>query len=152
MKNLPIRILLCLLFAAAWLPVAGHNSTGNVLPWLEGCWESTDKRSMEVWVSDDTGDLDGFGVAMHEGSVVFYEILGIRLDEDGSLVYRAVPSGQSPTSFQATEWTDSSVAFTNPAHDYPQRIEYRREGDKLFAQISMLNGEKPNAFDKIACQ
>ena len=33
--------------------------------------------------------------------------------------------------------TDSSVSFTNPAHDFPTRVGYRREGASgLLAEIA----------------
>ena len=30
----------------------------------------------------------------------------------------------------------------NPAHDFPQRIQYRRIGEKLYASIEGKNGDK----------
>lgn len=35
------------------------------------------------------------------------------------------------------------VEFANPAHDYPQRIRYWREGRLLKARISLMDGSKP---------
>ena len=34
------------------------------------------------------------------------------------------------------------IEFTNPAHDYPQRIRYWREGDKLIAEIALIDGKR----------
>lgn len=34
----------------------------------------------------------------------------------------------------------ASATFENPAHDFPQRIVYRRTGDSMVATISALNG------------
>lgn len=37
----------------------------------------------------------------------------------------------------------SAVEFTNAAHDYPQRIRYEIKGDKLEAEMSLIDGSKP---------
>ena len=34
------------------------------------------------------------------------------------------------------------IEFSNPAHDYPQRIRYWREGDTLHAEIALLDGSR----------
>ena len=34
------------------------------------------------------------------------------------------------------------IVFANPAHDYPQRIRYWREGAALNAEISLIDGSK----------
>jgi hypothetical protein len=84
--------------------------------------------------------------------VDFYEILSLRQSEDGSWAYTAHPAGQVSSSFKAVQTSNNSVVFTNPDHDYPQEIRYRREGNRLFATISLLGGVNPNSFDKVACQ
>jgi hypothetical protein len=119
--------------------------------WLEGCWESADQSSREVWVVDDDNSLIGFSVTMDGASMVFYELLSIRADGDGSWTYNAHPSGQAAAKFLASEVGENEVKFANPDHDYPQEIRYRRDGNSLYASTSLLGGEKPNSFDKIAC-
>ncbi len=47
--------------------------------------------------------------------------------------------------FTAAEDEGDSVTFVNPANDYPQRIRYWREGEKLKAEISLEDGS--NAMD-----
>jgi hypothetical protein len=60
-----------------------------------------------------------------------------RLRTDGTtLVYVAQPSGQKETEFRGTHASDTLLAFENPAHDFPQRIMYRRRGaDSVVARI-----------------
>ena len=38
------------------------------------------------------------------------------------------------------------MTFTNPAHDYPQRISYRRDGEELVAEVSLLDGSEANRW------
>lgn len=39
------------------------------------------------------------------------------------------------------------IEFANPAHDYPQRIRYWREGNRLKARISLMDGSKAEDWD-----
>ena len=130
----------------------GNDSNGHELGWLEGCWVSPDRSSQEVWAVDSTLSLAGFGVAVSDTKVAFYEVLSIRENEDGSFIYTAHPSGQVSASFVATEMTANSVVFVNPDNDYPQEIRYMREGNRLYATISLLGGVNPHSFNKAACE
>ena len=126
-------------------------SNGHELSWLVGCWVTPNKSAQEVWVADSNRTLAGFGVAVSDNKVGFYEVLSIRRSEDGSWIYTAHPSGQAPASFAATEITNSSVVFANPDHDYPQEIRYVKKGNHLYATISLLGGANPNSFSKVSC-
>ena len=146
MKRLSIALMLIPVIAL------GSDSDSDKLSWLAGCWMTPDKSSQEVWVIDSDRSLAGFSVAISSNKVGFYEVLSISRGKDGSWVYTAYPSGQASASFTATEITENSVVFANPDHDYPQEIRYVREGNRLFATISLLGGVDPNSFDKVACE
>jgi hypothetical protein len=63
-----------------------------------------------------------------------YEFLRIAETADG-VSYFASPGGKPPVEFKAKETGDKRVVFENAAHDFPQRIIYRRDGDQLVARI-----------------
>lgn len=149
-----IFILRWLFLASLALPIICHasGSPDSDLSWISGCWVAPDESALEVWTEEEGGDFSAFGVAVSDNKVAFYEVLSIRQGNDGVFVYTATPAGQSPTSFLATEWSDKSIAFTNPDHDYPQRISYKRQGNRLLATISLLGGENPETFEKILCE
>lgn len=130
---------------------SSDNLAQSGLNWLAGCWVTADKSSQEVWVVDSDKSLIGFGVALGAGEVVFFEVLSIKQNDDGVWTYTAHPSGQASASFIAVDARENSVVFTNPKHDYPQEIRYRRDGSKLSATVSLLGGDKSNSFEKIAC-
>ena len=44
--------------------------------------------------------------------------------------------GGRPTIFSQAARGDGWIRFENPAHDFPNRIEYRRQGDRLRAYIA----------------
>jgi hypothetical protein len=57
------------------------------------------------------------------------------------LVYAAQPHNQPAAEFTSERVSDSVVVFANPAHDYPQRIIYRRAGkDSLRARVEGTQG------------
>ena len=130
----------------------GGEPNESELDWLIGCWVTPDGSAQEVWVADSDGSLTGFGVAIGDNKVSFYEVLSIRRKGDGSLVYTAHPAGQASTSFTAKEVTENSVLFVNADHDYPQEIRYSRESNHLHATISLLNGVNPGSFNKVSCE
>jgi len=88
-----------------------------------------------MWMPPEGGLMLGASRTTVDGKVREYEHLRLSL-EAGVLVYTAMPSGQAEASFRSEEVTDSSFTVANPAHDFPQRIGYRREGaDSLIAWI-----------------
>ena len=127
-----------------------HAGTDS-LDWMLGCWTSEGGDSREVWVRHSDRQLIGFAVAVQEGEIVFHEVLSIEADDHG-IHYTARPQGQDATTFSAPAAEGTTVSFTNPGHDYPQRVDYKREGNRLLATISLLDGSNPTAFDKIECQ
>ena len=132
------------------LAIGGDSYSGG-FGWLAGCWVTPDSSAQEVWVVESERSLAGFGVAITDSKIGFYEVLSIKQSEDGSWTYTAHPSGQSSASFVAVEIDDTSVVFANPEHDYPQEIRYKRVGSRLYATISLIGGVNPNSFDKVAC-
>jgi hypothetical protein len=74
-------------------------------------------------------------VTTRGGERVFGERLEIAC-VDGMVVYTAWPEGQAMARFPATVLDRSGAVFENPAHDFPTRIEYRRDGDALSAEVS----------------
>ena len=62
-----------------------------------------------------------------------------------------VPVPRRPATFipfAAASVSDSLVVFENPAHDFPQRIEYRRvNADSVVARISATRDGKVQGMD-----
>jgi hypothetical protein len=141
------RIIALLLAAGAVVP-AQHAGLER-LAWLQGCWESVTPRRVieEYWTAPRGGTMLGTGRTLRGDSLVEYELVLLRAKE-GRLVYEAHPSGQPSAVFPAREVTDSSVLFENPAHDYPQRVGYRKLGaDSLLAWIDGTVGGTARRVD-----
>jgi hypothetical protein len=112
------------------------------LAWLSGCWQSRAGTRVidEQWMPPRGGVMLGMSRTLRSDSLVEYEHL--RIFQRGTrVVYAAMPSGQAPAEFEAAATSDSTVVFENPAHDFPQRIIYRRRGaDSLVARIEGSSG------------
>ena len=119
---------------------------------MQGCWQVEDTSIEETWTRSLQGDqLFGFSVISKDGQRVFFEQLRIDLEQSG-IVLSAYPKGTGPTPFKGTLGSDSAIEFANPANDYPQRIRYERAGDRLLAEISMLDGKKLSKWRYRRCQ
>jgi hypothetical protein len=116
---------------------AMHPSRAELPGWLAGCWELRQgaTRGVEMWMPPDGGLMLGASRTTVDGRVREYEQLRLDLAGD-TLVYTASPSGQSAAAFRSTDLSESGFTVANPAHDFPQRIGYRRHGaDSLIAWI-----------------
>jgi hypothetical protein len=89
----------------------------------------------------------GVGRTVRGDRLVETEFIVLR-ELDGVFTYEAHPSGQAGTTFTAREVTDSTVVFSNPDHDYPQEVGYRRVGtDSLHAWIDGMNKGQPRRIE-----
>lgn len=81
------------------------------------------------------GSMLGMSRTVQDGKMREHEYLMIVVAEDGRIVYRAHPSGQSQTDFPLARLGKREVVFENLDHDFPQRIIYRLDasGDLVAA-------------------
>lgn len=119
-------------------PVAAQapNDLGR-LAFMAGCWElrTPTRVTHEQWMAPLGGVMLGMSRTVVRDAVREWEFLRLAVT-DGVVTYLAQPGGRPATPFPASVVTDSSVTFSNPAHDFPQRILYRRLGaDSLMARI-----------------
>lgn len=134
MRLVPVTLALALCAT----PLAAQGSAGAArLQWMTGCWraESPRRTVEEQWMRPVGGLLLGMSRASRADSVLSWELARIET-EGGRLQFVAWPSGQRQAAFAATIANDSMVVFTNPQHDFPQRIMYLRRGpDSLVARV-----------------
>ena len=141
-----VSITLALTLGAAHL--AKPPARVDSLRWMTGCWEQRGARRTieEHWTRPAGGAMMGLGRTIRHGmsgdSITNYEFTRI-VERSGKLVFVAQPSGQKLAEFTEESLTDSSVAFSNPAHDYPQTVSYARRGtDSLYARTDGSIGGK----------
>ena len=144
---------------AVVMPAVGVGqspATTADLAFMAGCWklERNGRTIEEHWLAPAGGMLMGISRTVAGGKTVEYEFLHIR-DLPEGLTLTARPSGQPEASFKLASKTVDEVVFENPAHDFPQRIRYRRGADTLHGRIEGTMDGKARAVDyayaRVAC-
>jgi hypothetical protein len=131
------------LLLALGVGAAGAQSAIDRAAWLAGCWEARapNRVIVEMWMPPMGGLMVGASRTVVGAAAREFEHLRLRARGD-TLVYTALPSGQAETDFRATRASADSLVFENQAHDFPQRIIYRRRGaDSVVARVE---GPGPN--------
>lgn len=114
----------------------GQDVTADKLGWMSGCWAASggETGSGEQWMAPAGGTLIGMSRTVKNGKTVAWEAVQIR-DVDGKLAYVAKPHNQPEAAFKLASLDGQHVVFENPQHDFPQRIIYKRDGDRLLARV-----------------
>ena len=136
------------LFLCVRFPTAVGAQT-SALKWMAGCWERRANNLVvtEQWSFPRAKMMFGAGQTTRGDSTIEYEHTRI-FERDGKLVYSAQPSGQNPAEFVADSASGYSVIFSNPAHDFPQRVISRRLGaDSLLGRIEGQRGGQIRGVD-----
>jgi hypothetical protein len=124
--------------------------------WIAGCWDSTrnGRHVAEHWMPPEGGTMMGVSRTTSGDKTTEWEFLIIRQGAQG-LDYVAKPSRQPEATFTAARASATEVVFENPAHDFPKRIIYKRDGDSLTASIEgTMNGQNRRIdfpFKKASC-
>jgi len=142
----PLPLLALVLSTAAFT-----SSTAGVdqLGWLKGCWERRTARGafiQEQWMAPRGGMMMGMARTFVRDTLREYEFVVIR-EVEGKLRYEAHPSGQAAATFPQKSLNDTLVEFEDPAHDYPQRIGYRKVGTD--SVIAWIDGTTPQGPRKV---
>ena len=82
----------------------------------------------------------GASRTVRDGRTVAHEFVRIGPAGDGVLTYHAHPSGQAPAAFRLARLEPRLAVFENAAHDFPQRIGYRRLADDTL--LAWIEGEQ----------
>jgi hypothetical protein len=125
-----------MLFIALGSAFQAPAPTVKDVAWIAGCWEYTrnTRHVTEHWLPVEGGTMIGVSRTVNNGKTTEWEFLIIREGGKG-LEYLAKPSGQPEATFTASAASATEVVFENPAHDFPKKISYKRDGDALVASI-----------------
>lgn len=138
MRFLPLALSVPILIGATDpVPTPAPN-------WMAGAWIETkgDSWTDEFWTPMRGGIMIGAGRSGKGETLSSWESTRIERGADGALTFWGAPRGGKPVPFRITSSATTEIVFANPAHDYPQRIRYWREGRLLNAQISLADGSK----------
>lgn len=117
--------------------------------WMAGMWQMQDGAAWaeEMWTEPRDGMMLGMGREGFGARVRVWESTRIITKGEGKLVYVAQVKGAAAVEFPMTVGSDESIEFANPAHDYPQRIHYWRQGQLLMAEVSMMDGSRAERWN-----
>jgi hypothetical protein len=133
-----VKPLPALMLAAAVGGAAAQVPPVETLGWMAGCWaaEGAEPGSGERWTPPAGGTLLGLSRTVKGGRTLEWEFMRIVTEAGGKVAFVALPSGQRETRFERVASPPDEAIFENPAHDFPQRVIYRRQGDdRLAARI-----------------
>jgi len=140
MNRIAVLVLLPLLLQAG--DVGG-------LAWMSGCW-AVERGSItieEQWNRPVGGQMMGLSRTLKAAKVVFSEFMQIDTESGGIFYTPRIGAKAPPVRFKLTSQSDAEVVFENPAHDFPQRIHYRRSPGGLFVRIDGVENGKRRAED-----
>ena len=122
---------------AAFLSAAvSADSPGESFEWLVGHWcsDADGEFIEEQWLGARGDILLGLSRTVKGGRTKSFEFMRIETRE--GIRFIAQPQGRPPTEFRLTASGDGWARFENPAHDFPNRVEYRRTATGLHAEIA----------------
>lgn len=140
MRRLPILLAALALTGAAQ---AAPADDVQALTWLAGSWvqRSENLTVRETWTVPQGGAMAGASQTNRAGKKPFVEFMTIAAEPAGA-TFTARIEGQPPTPFVLKPGPAGEAVFENLAHDFPQRVAYRRCGQDLCARIEgTVNGK-----------
>jgi hypothetical protein len=139
--------LLPLSLVATALAASVAQAAPPDLSWLAGDWRRCQDGEIveERWLGPRGEMLIGANLTSSKGKASF-ESLRIARSEDG-WTYWASPMGRTPVPFRLVESGAQRAVFANPAHGFPARIAYWREGEELLARIEGTLRDQPAAME-----
>lgn len=109
------------------------------LAFMAGCWRgASDGGGVidEYYTPPSANLMLGVSRYTRAGRVTSYEFTTIAAVGDSDLVLTPRPAGQAPADFNLSRLEHGAVVWSNPRHDFPQVIGYRKlGGDSLAARI-----------------
>ena len=118
------------------------------LAWIAGAWSG--KKGNMVTEEHWTAPRGGMMLGLHRDVMVSgkaaFEYLRIEQEIDG-IFYLASPQGREATPFRLVEVGERRAVFTNPDHDFPQRITYWIEDGELCARIEGESNGRRRTLD-----
>ncbi len=123
------------------------RATEAQLDWLAGAWCSDNGKvfSQEVWQQPQFGLMLATNLQYNrEKNRSSFEYM--RIDSRGEKTqFFAQPMGTAAVAFELVQSAEQMLRFENPQHDYPQFIQYQRQGTELVATIGRLDDPDSNS-------
>lgn len=132
-----IQAIIVLLFAQSVFSQTTFPS------FLQGTWKMKHREVYEHWDQLNDQALKGFSYRMDNGRMHLSEYLEIS-EKKGKINYTATVLGQNGgqgVDFRLTR-SDSLFVFSNPGHDFPKKIIYKKVSDTELLVTISNDGDK----------
>ncbi len=93
-------------------------------------------------------DFNGLGYTLKEQDTTFQEILKIER-VNGKLNLKVIGVNENPTYFVFTNQTDTSFTCKNEKNEFPKKIKYWIDKEKLYAEVSNDNAKIDFIFKRL---
>ena len=134
-----------LLLATAFFAAPAGAAEFRDFSFMSGCWKTAPDVSpeyRECYTAPKAGMMQGSSQTIEDGKTASFEF-SLIIEESGKTVYRPFPDGkQAAVDFTLTKLSATEAVFENLAHDFPQRVIYRKEAGKLTARIEDAPAKK----------
>ena len=140
-----MKILSCLLVLVLFTSCQSKSDKKfeklEKMSWLVGSWEQKlpDGTLVETWEKQNDSTFIG-GSYFVKGKDTIHSESVILTQKKEDLFYIPTVTGQNndePITFKLTSDAENTFTFENPAHDYPQKVTYKKVNDtNLLASIS----------------
>ncbi|MGL2966222.1 DUF6265 family protein [Flavobacterium sp. XGLA_31] len=120
------------------------------LSWLIGSWEQKMPEGLlaENWKKENDSTFTGNTYFINSKDTVHFESIQL-VQKDDELIYSATVTGQNndkAVDFKLTSEVQNTFTFENPAHDYPQKIAYKKVNENNL--IAMISGKQQGKESK----
>ncbi|MCW5518780.1 hypothetical protein J1N09_02950 [Aureitalea sp. L0-47] len=121
--------------------------------WLLGKWkrlnEEAGKETFENWEKINENEYSGIGFTMQNGDTIKQEnIRLIKSNEKWNLIVK-VPEETESTAFTGISHNKNEFTCQNNEIDFPNKIKYWKNGDKINATVSNTEFEIQFEFEKL---
>jgi hypothetical protein len=132
------------IIAVTLLPAIAAAAEFRDVTFMSGCWKTAPDVTpeyRECYGAPKAGMIQGSSQTIENGKTTSFEF-SLVTEDGGKIIYRPFPNGKQAVDFTLTKQSANKAVFENLAHDFPQRIVYRKADRKLTARIENATGEK----------
>ena len=144
-----------LLICFITISFASCNKKNNLqsCEWMLGNWQSPTSKGIfyESWRKNEANGFTGQGCFVNGTDTLFKEQLAVETKNGGVFYVATVPDQNQGKSIDFMLIAmGKELIFENPTHDFPKKISYQLEGNKLKAQISGDGKAIDYLFEKVS--
>ena len=121
--------------------------------WLLGKWkrlnEEEGKETFENWKKVEETEYSGIGFTMQNGDTIKQEKIQLKKTNGKWNLTVKVPEEPESITFNGTSHTKNEFTCENTEIDFPNKIKYWKNGDKIYATVSGGEMELSFEFEKM---